>query len=343
MIRKFLLIAALLFPTCAAAQVTTVAPTALPALKAEATVTSEVVRIRDLVENAGVVANIAIFRAPDLGQTGTVETVRIIDAIRPYKLVGIDTRGLTEVSVTRTSRTITTKQLEERIALAIGKRLGTGDGTDVAVRFDRDVRALEIDPAAIGALHVARLAYEPSNGRFDISFELPSASHHHAMLRYTGVAVETVPVVIPLRAIGRGETIRASDVSLERRPKADAGENPVGGLDAAVGMAVKRPLRIGQAVRAADLMKPEIVRQNEAVTITYERPGIVLSIRGKALEAGAEGDVINVLNIQSKRTLQTTVTGPGRVAAAALPASIAMSAKQPEVAVAAAINSSKAE
>jgi flagella basal body P-ring formation protein FlgA len=108
-------------------------------------------------------------------------------------------------------------------------------------------------------------------------------------------------------------------------------------------MAVKRPLRIGQAVRAADLMKPEIVRQNEAVTITYERPGIVLSVRGKALEAGAEGDVINVLNIQSKRTLQTTVTGPGRVSAAALPASVAMSANKPEVAVAAATSSSKAE
>ncbi len=342
MSRKLFLIATLLFPTCAAAQVTTVAPTALPALKAEATVTSDIVRIRDLVENAGVVADVAIFRAPDLGQTGTVETARIVDAIRPYKLVDIDTRGLTEVSVTRTSRTITTKQLEERVALAIGKRLGTGDGRDVAVRFDRDVRALEIDPAAIGALHMMRLAYDPSNGRFDIVFELPSATHRRVVLRYTGVAVETVPVVIPLRPIGRGETIRASDVSLERRPKADAGENPVGSLDAAVGMAVKRPLRMGLAVRAADLMKPEIVRQNEVVTITYERPGIVLSVRGKALESGAEGDVVNVLNIQSKRTLQTTVTGPGRVAAAALPAS-SISAKQSDVAVAAAISSSKAE
>ena len=75
-------------------------------------------------------------------------------------------------------------------------------------------------------------------------------------------------------------------------------------------------------------MKPELVQRNETVTIIYEVPGIVLTMRGKALEAGAEGDIINVLNVQSKRTIQATVTGPGRVtvsrrhAAAASPRAI---------------------
>ncbi|MGE0751042.1 MAG: flagellar basal body P-ring formation chaperone FlgA [Variibacter sp.] len=344
MSRKLILIAALLFPSAAAAQITTIAQTPLPALKAEATVTSDVVRIRDLVENPGVVADVAIFRSPDLGHTGTVETARIIDAIRPYKLVGIDTRGLTEVVVTRTSRTITTKQLEERIAAALAKRPGLGDAKDIAVTFDRDIRALEIDPAAIGTLHVARLYYDPSNGRFDITFELPGQTARRSLLRYTGIATETVPAVIPLRALGRGETIRESDVVLERRPKAEAGDGIVGRMDAAVGMAVKRALRVGQALRTADLMKPEVVKQNETVTITYQRPGIVLSIRGKALESGAEGDVVNVLNVQSKRTIQTTVAGPGRVIAAPeAPAALSVSARETAITVADSTGSHQAE
>jgi flagella basal body P-ring formation protein FlgA len=40
---------------------------------------------------------------------------------------------------------------------------------------------------------------------------------------------------------------------------------------------------------------------------------MLISTRGKALESGVEGDIINVLNIQSSRTLQATVIGPGRV------------------------------
>jgi flagella basal body P-ring formation protein FlgA len=39
----------------------------------------------------------------------------------------------------------------------------------------------------------------------------------------------------------------------------------------------------------------------------------MLTVRGKALDAGAEGDVINVLNEQSKRTVQGVVVSPGRV------------------------------
>ncbi len=319
MIRCTLLIAALLLPTCAMAQVTATSSTRMPTLKAQAVVAGPIVRIRDLVDNAGVVADVAIFRAPDPGETGTVETARVIDAIRPYKLVGIDTRGLAEVSVTRSSRTISAKQLEQRIAAAIARRPGAGAADNLAITFDRDVRPIEVDPSAAEALHITRLAFDPTSRRFDVSVALPGLADRHAMLRYTGVAVETAPVIVPLRAVGRGELIRESDVSVERRPKAESSDGAASHMDAVVGMAAKRPLRIGQPVRTSDLMRPEAVRQNEAVTITYERPGIVLSIRGKALESGAEGDIINVLNVQSKRTLQTTVTGPGRVVAAPQP------------------------
>ena len=60
-------------------------------------------------------------------------------------------------------------------------------------------------------------------------------------------------------------------------------------------------------------MKPEVVQRNDAVTLIYEVPGVTITARGKAVEAGAEGDIVNVLNEQSKRTVQGVVTGPGRV------------------------------
>jgi flagella basal body P-ring formation protein FlgA len=80
-----------------------------------------------------------------------------------------------------------------------------------------------------------------------------------------------------------------------------------------VGLAVKRPLRAGSVLHSADLIKAEVVQRNEAVMIVYAVPGVLLTVRGKALEAGAVGDIVNVLNTQSNRTVQATVTGPGRV------------------------------
>ncbi len=78
----------------------------MPALRASATVSGDIVHIGDLIENSGPVANVPIFRAPDLGTRGTVPTEKVVEAIRPHQLIGIDTRGLNEVVVIRATREI---------------------------------------------------------------------------------------------------------------------------------------------------------------------------------------------------------------------------------------------
>ena len=57
----------------------------------------------------------------------------------------------------------------------------------------------------------------------------------------------------------------------------------------------------------------QIVQRGEHVTITYQVPGVALSVRGKATEGGALGDSIDVVNVQSNRTLRGTITGRGEV------------------------------
>ena len=55
------------------------------------------------LDNAGAVAEMAIFRAPDPGQTGTVSARKIAEAVRQHQIIGLDTRGIEQVSVTRAS------------------------------------------------------------------------------------------------------------------------------------------------------------------------------------------------------------------------------------------------
>jgi flagella basal body P-ring formation protein FlgA len=143
---------------------------------------------------------------------------------------------------------------------------------------------------------------------------------------------ETVEAATLLRALRPGEIIKASDITVARRPKAEVGNE---GLSAeqATGLAAKNTLRSGQALRLTDLMKPQVVQRNESVTLVYIVPGVMLTVRGKALEAGAVGDVVGVLNIQSNRTIQATVTGPGRVAVAAAGPLLAASNSSPDESV----------
>jgi len=131
-------------------------------------------------------------------------------------------------------------------------------------------------------------------------------------LRFTGSAVETVEVAVLARAIERNEVIKASDVMVERRPKAEVGADPAS-RSRAVGMQARKQLRAGQALRVADIAKPDLVQRDQTVTLIYQAAGLYLTIRGKALDGGTAGDVVSVLNFQSKRTVSGVVTGRGQV------------------------------
>ena len=302
---------------------------AAPALRASVTVTGDTVLIGDLVENAGAVADVPVFRAPDLGTRGAVTTERVVEAIGVHQLIGIDTRGLSEVIVTRASRAIPAQEISARIAQALAAgQYGFGDAHNILVTFDREVRTLQVEANATGELQVLGLAYDPRTAHFDVSLYLPSSAVlRRQSTRFTGTAIETIDVITVTRPVEHGEVLAAADLTVTRRPKA---EGPaITDRNAAVGHAARHPLRPGQPLHDADLMKPTLVQRNDTVTIVYEAPGITLTLRGQAQDAGGLGDTISVVNIQSKRVLQGVVSGPGRVTISAVTTRLVDSTPQP--------------
>jgi flagella basal body P-ring formation protein FlgA len=314
MIRLVFAIAALVaFGTAAVAQTSPAAPLR-PVLKAQATVTGDLVRIGDLVDNAGIIASQPIFRAPDLGMTGTVPAEAVVEAVRAHALVGLDTAGLTEVTVTRAARLIPAKVIEDEVARALSEQYQLGAAKDITINFDRILRAMYVAPSAIGEPRVARITYDARSGRFDADVDVPTSTATHGTLRLGGRAMATVEVVVMAHAVDRGTVLKDSDVEIERRPRAEVGREAMTNRDRVIGLAARDSLQAGRALRSGDLMRPEIIQRNEMVTLTFAMPGISLTVRGKATESGAEGDVISVLNEQSKRVLQGVVVAPGRVA-----------------------------
>jgi len=294
-------------------------PTRTPSLKAEVTVSGEYVRLGDLIEGAGANATAPVFRAPELGSSGTIQVYRVIEAAHAQGVSAFDARGLSEVVVLRASRTIALPELERTVAEAAARQYGFADAKDLAVTFDAYVRALAIEPGAADAPRLTQFFYEPRTQRFEANVEVPgSASLRRRPVRISGALYETAEVVTLGRALTRGESIRAGDVIVERRPKMEAAD-AIRRADLVIGQAARRDLRAGQFLHTADLMKPELVGRGDTVTLVFESPGVKLTMQAKALEAGTQGDVVQVLNTQSKRIVQATVDGPGRVIIARAP------------------------
>ncbi|OQW57248.1 MAG: flagellar biosynthesis protein FlgA [Proteobacteria bacterium SG_bin9] len=290
---------------------------AVPTLRANVTVTGDIVRIGDMIENAGPAAQIAIYRAPDLGTTGVLPADQVIATLRSHRVIGVDTRDIREVSVTRASRIIGIKDIERAVLDTLERRNGLGDATDIQLTFDRDVRSMQLDATSTGEPQAIAVRYDPRTTRFDVTFEIGNKTGAlPAKLRFTGTAIETVQTALVTRNIDRGEVLKASDIVTERRPKSEAGTD-LALRDRSIGMQARKPIRAGQPIRGADLAKPDLVTRDQSVTLIYNAPGIYLTVRGKAVDGGTEGDVVTVTNLQSKRTVQGTVVGPGQVMIAA--------------------------
>jgi flagellar basal body P-ring formation protein FlgA len=286
---------------------------ATPVLRAQVTVEGDIVRVGDMVENAGTASQIAIYRSPDLGTTGTLPTAQVISTLQAHQVIGVDTRDIKSVAVTRLARTLESKEIESQVARAIEHRSGLGDAANLSLTFDRDVQDVRLEAWNNGSLQPASVRYEPRSGRFDVSFEIANdTNNNRTKLRFTGIAIEMLEAAILTRSVERGDVLKASDVVTERRPKAEVGSDAAPRVRA-VGMQMRKGLRAGQALRVADLGKPDLVQKDDNVTLIYEAAGIYLTARGKAIDNGTEGDTVTVLNLQSKRTITGTVVGRDQV------------------------------
>lgn len=282
-----------------------------PVLHAQVSVTGDYVTLGDLFDNAGAAASIRVFRAPDPGQTGTVSALRVEQAARAHGLLWAPAANAPrEVSVSRASTEVSLSAITAVIERALRERLGLGEDGNLTVTLDSDALPLHLPVRLDGSIRASRVEYY-SNGTFiaEIDAGMPS------LATYRGQAVENITLPVLTRDIGRGETITQGDVELRSfaRSRVVARDIVTAAADI-VGQAARRSLRAGSSLRMGDLEEPKMVRRGELVTIEYEAPGLLLSVRGKALGDGAMGEEVAILNVQSSRVVQASVKGMGRVA-----------------------------
>jgi len=124
-------------------------------------------------------------------------------------------------------------------------------------------------------------------------------------------APEEVPVAVLGHAVQKGDRIEAADFSVEQRPAAAARGALT--IDQAAGMEATRNLQAGTVVRQADLMRPQMIRRGEPVTIRIVSGPLIITSAGRALAGGSKGEAVRVVANATNRTLDGVVEASGVV------------------------------
>jgi flagella basal body P-ring formation protein FlgA len=81
----------------------------------------------------------------------------------------------------------------------------------------------------------------------------------------------------------------------------------------ALGKIAKNTLPAYHALSQRSLKETDMVNKNSPVTIHYRQHNMVLTMEGTALDSGAYGAPIRVINIRTQTVLHAVVDGPGLV------------------------------
>jgi flagella basal body P-ring formation protein FlgA len=132
-------------------------------------------------------------------------------------------------------------------------------------------------------------------------------------LRLSGTATEMVELPVPVRRLNPGAVLEAEDLHMARVRAGLARGELVREAAQAVGMTLRRQLVPGQPVPLADLTRTPTVVKGAPVVMELRAGGLALAAPGIALEPGALGERIRVLNPSSRAVVEAEVTGPERV------------------------------
>lgn len=115
--------------------------------------------------------------------------------------------------------------------------------------------------------------------------------------------------VVPARTIRPNQIITEMDVTFA------AGDLSAGfaRLSDVIGQEARVALYAGRPILAGDIGPPAVITRNQIVILNYSAGGIRISTEGRALERGAIGDRIRVMNLGSRATLFGQILGDGTI------------------------------
>ncbi|SMC19377.1 flagella basal body P-ring formation protein FlgA [Desulfacinum hydrothermale DSM 13146] len=259
----------------------------------------------------------AIFRSIELGPTPPLGTQRFIRAenLRAYMVKFLRSRGVDpestllvlpdRLTIQRAAIYVEDRQIQQMVTAFI-RTHAPWDPSEMEIR-DITFSGLPMLPAGSLTHQIEARSGETFLGHVNLSIHFFLDGKKVRTLKAAAEVVLKKRVLHAARPLKRGEIISPDDVEMREIEISDPSRSYVFQVSQAVGKRLVHAVSMGEPLELTSLDKPLLVRRGKTVTIVYQTPGIMLTARGKAKEAGGHGDWIRIVNLDSDKVLKGQV------------------------------------
>ncbi len=215
-----------------------------------------------------------------------------------------------QIVLTRAATVIDENMIKDAVKNALSAE-GVSGSYDLLIPNEMSEMILPHDADA--SVEIINVSYRPDQDKFEATVVAPNKEKPLSQMRVSGSIERLASVPVLRNNMQAGEIISLSDIDMSEIPAKMIQDDMVLSADDLVGMAPRRVLFGGKTIKSNEIEAPRIVGRGEIVTMLFEAGGLSLTAEGKALEFGAKGDIIRVVNTSSSQPVQARVTGVNQV------------------------------
>lgn len=282
---------------------------AAPVLKAEVSVNHPVITVGDMFQDAGLLAERALFRAPAPGTTGIVSLDAVRAAAAKAGLTDYSQEGLLSVRVERRTTVVDTATLSGLISADLAQRGLLPAGAELHARFADPGLSFNAEAVETPVTLVA-LRYQPGAAGFTARFQIAGVELPVDVAGSIDMLVEVPHLAASLKA---GTVLGPNDIEMKRVSFDFADQSGVGDMDDLIGKQLRRNSRAGVMLKAADVTEPLAVHRNTQVTVLLRTGPMTLTVAGQSLGDAAVGQPVQVMNTVTRKILNGVATANGAV------------------------------
>lgn len=272
--------------------------------KDESTVTSDRITLGDVFDGVTADADHYLAPAPALGKTLTLGARDLARISEAFKLGWTPAAAAQHVTIRRAAGEIDRYDVQAALEKKLRDEMN-------GARFEMELadRAIGFRIPATGdrALNVENLAHDAVKGTFSavVSTAADPGVRKEVSGRY--YPISQIPVLRnPLR---QGDVIAADDIDYVDMRAADITPTMMTDAASLVGRTPRRGIAAMKPVTLSDVQMPLVIKKGDLVTMTLKAGALSLTAQGRAMENGAVGDAVRVMNSTSRQVVDAVVTG----------------------------------
>jgi len=272
--------------------------------KAESVITHDRITLGDVFDGVTENTDYYLAPAPATGKTVTLDVhdlTRISDAFNLGWTAG---DPLQHVVIRRSSTEIDSFDIQAALQQQM-----TGDMKGQKFEMEMTDRSVgfHVPETADRTVNIEGLTYDAAKGTFKAVVSAAAVPGVKKEVKGRFYQISRIPVLKD--PMGFGDVISARDIDYIDMRAPEITASTVTDASRLIGQSPRRSIAALKPITASDVQMPVVVKKGDVVTMVFKTNAISLTTQGRALDSGAEGDAIRVMNTSSKHIVDAVVTG----------------------------------